>query len=727
VIVKVPEKRKDGGSSFADLINYLIERKGDSYALDNSRNRRRVDGILREAIENIRNAEKHLRSFRRTDTLNASAIRASFENFRKIADSFEWSGQYHTFGVNDLFNEQGVDVDEYKTIITNIQRNLRSAETNLRQTGRIDAALQDRINAHRANLAGDVESVRRKSYRDKSFIEFGLDEEQHVVTSSGVSCLHNCLSLNTAFAEMNAVAAENTRAKNAVYHFLISWPSEEKPEDSTIFDCAKYAQDSIGMNGHQFVYVIHRDTENVHVHIAVNRIHPETYKAVFPKQDYFKLHKAMRELELKYGFTRDNGLYKIEKEKIETNFSKKERKIPQKAADMERFSGLESFYSYVRGAPRKEIVSALKDTKLTWEILHHALAKYDLEIKEKGRGFAIYSISSPEITPVKASDMHEMLSKGRLIKRLGNFSKISSTNSVDQVDRYHPYREIKRDPAAREARRLERAERRKQLKQDYKDYKREFVIKKISSDEVSARYAVIRQNANLWRQQTRENEPNRLVRKAMYSIIAFEKLRQKERLKIELAKERLELKQAPDNKPLTYKEWTAIQAESGNFAAISQMRGFAYYERRKQHQDELIKHNGLKINGSDVIDPVIPLGATNYKILSNGSVQCSDLDGITLTDAGEFIYCNNSQKAMSLMDALKLAEIKMQETPGCIQITGSNLFKFQAYELISLHEMKIVLIEEQQKELEKVKVTMQNRTSFNSKTTFRGQPGAFRQ
>lgn len=730
MIVKVPEKRKDGRSSFADLINYVIERDGDSNAPKNSRNRRRIERILREAIENLRNAEKYLRNFRRTDTIDASAIRTSFGNFGKIAHSFEWSGQRHPSGVGNSF-EQGVN-DGFEAIIRNIQSNLRSAGTNLRQTGRIEAALQNRINACRADIARNAESIGDKSYGDKSIIGFGLDEEQYVMTSSGVPCLTNCLTLETAFAEMTAVASQNVRTKNPVYHFLISWPSEEDPDNDVIFDCAKYAQHSIGMSGHQFVYAIHRDTDNVHVHVAVNRVHPETYKTVFPKKDYFVLHKAMRELELKYGFVRDNGLYTFnnEKGKIEPNFPKEEGRIPQKAADMERFAGLESLYTYVRGEPRKAVVAALKNNKLDWEGLHRVLQKYDLEIKEKGRGFAIYSVSSPQTTPIKASDMHELLSKSRLIERLGNFTKMSSLSFEKQVNVYHPYKEIKRDPAEREARRLERAERRKQLKSDYDDYKKNFVIRRISSDEVTARYSVIRHNASIWREQVRENEPNHLVRKAMYSIIAFEKLRQKERLKIELAKERLALKQDPNNKPLTYKEWVAARAASGNTAAISQMRGFAYHERRKQHQEELIKQNGLKINASSlgVIDPIIPPALKNYKILPNGSVARFGSEGITLTDLGEFIHCNNSQRAFSLLDALKVAESKIQETSGHIQITGSGLFKYQVYELIALYQLDqiaLMLTKEQQDELEKVR--SRQRIVQKQKSPIKGQHGPFRQ
>lgn len=61
------------------------------------------------------------------------------------------------------------------------------------------------------------------------------------------------------------------------------------------------------MEGHQYVAVIHRDTDNVHVHVAANRINPVTYRAATLSFSKEKLHRCCRELELRYGFTPDNG------------------------------------------------------------------------------------------------------------------------------------------------------------------------------------------------------------------------------------------------------------------------------------------------------------------------------------------------------------------------------------------------------------------------------------
>jgi hypothetical protein len=46
-----------------------------------------------------------------------------------------------------------------------------------------------------------------------------------------------------------------------------------------------------------------------------------------------------------------------------------------------------------------------------------------LGIKPKGRGMGIFSLEDQSLVPIKASDMHEALSKARLEKRLGEYEE----------------------------------------------------------------------------------------------------------------------------------------------------------------------------------------------------------------------------------------------------------------------------------------------------------------
>ncbi|WP_375139057.1 relaxase/mobilization nuclease domain-containing protein, partial [Klebsiella pneumoniae] len=106
---------------------------------------------------------------------------------------------------------------------------------------------------------------------------------------------------------MNSIAMQNLHVKDAVYHYILSWQEDENPSDDQVFDSVKHSLKRLGMEEHQYVAAIHRDTDNLHVHIAANRVHPVSYRAANVWNDADKLQRTCRELELKHGFKVDNG------------------------------------------------------------------------------------------------------------------------------------------------------------------------------------------------------------------------------------------------------------------------------------------------------------------------------------------------------------------------------------------------------------------------------------
>jgi hypothetical protein len=411
-------------------------------------------------------------------------------------------------------------------------------------------------------------------------------ETQRVTTGSGVSCRHNCLSLETAFAEMDAVAAQNARVKDPAYHAILSWPAGESPTDGQAFDCGLRALKALGMDGRQHVMAVHRDTDNVHLHIAANRVHPETYKAASVSRDFYKLDYAMRESELRYGWTHDEGPYAVHerdgKKVIGWRKSVKDTKgkRPTGAADMESHEDRESLFSYARGEPRQAVARALREESLDWQTLHGVLARYGLAIREKGQGLAVYDAASDKTVPVKASDMHEDLSKMRLTKRLGVYEPSAARGGAYETA-YDKYLPPIRDPHERARRRRERAEAQRDLRARYEVYKQGFFCRKQDPEEARQAYALLRMRARERRAEMRRTVADAVARRAFYSVIAFETLRERERLKRRLKEERAALRADPDNRRLTFREWTQHRADSGDAAAVSRMRGQRYTEKRR--------------------------------------------------------------------------------------------------------------------------------------------------
>lgn len=80
--------------------------------------------------------------------------------------------------------------------------------------------------------------------------------------------------------EMISLARETVRSKMPVSHWLFSWPEGEQPTRAQVDELVDIFWGKMDLKDHQAIYALHCDTPNYHVHIAVNRVHPETLKVV---------------------------------------------------------------------------------------------------------------------------------------------------------------------------------------------------------------------------------------------------------------------------------------------------------------------------------------------------------------------------------------------------------------------------------------------------------------
>ncbi|HDR9771409.1 TPA: relaxase/mobilization nuclease domain-containing protein [Burkholderia cepacia ATCC 25416] len=713
-------------------MEYITNRDDDQEKLNDEldpSDRRRHHQILERAREHLAGAEDHLRAARRTDSIDADAVRVRLESARRAVAAYGAEHGRSDERVEDAARGRGgVDGDQHQRSLARARNHLRAAASYLRQAPQADRDFQERARARRANLAFNAESAQRRYGRDASDVvaDLGrlLGEPERVVTPNGVACEHNCLSLATAAGEMNAVAAQNPRVKDPVYHIVLSWPSSESPTDEQAFDSGRYALAAVGMADHQYVFAVHRDTDNAHLHIAVNRVNPDTFAAVYPERDYFKLDRAMRELELQNGWQHDKGPYAVFERngQVVIDWASKDPstkgKRPTPAADMERHADQESLFTYARGEPRKALLAALKNDQLTWRQLHNLLAKYGLELREKGQGFAIFDLNSGDTTPIKASDMHEALGRARLVKRLGPFEPSEST--TDSVLTYDKHRPLKRDPKVREERRQERAEARRELRARYDEYKSGFVYRRLDPTDVRARFAAIRADARQRRLEVRQTVTDPAARKALYSVIAFETLRARDRLQREIRNERKALRDDQSNRRQPYREWVERQAATGDAAAISQLRGFTYSEKRRAKELE----RALANDGADGIvhpddaDPTARDIAEGiyFRVRRDGTVVYRVDDGRdAFIDLGRRIdvLAKGAADNSAIAAALHLAAEKYG---GTFELTGSEEFKRRAIDIMLEYKIDARLKDAAQDALRRSRAAELARASRDAKT-----------
>lgn len=228
--------------------------------------------------------------------------------------------------------------------------------------------------------------------------------------------ISNCLTPEPYFAikEIEATQSLNQVTKNdKTYHLIVSFKEGEKPMPDQLKDIENTLSSAIGLSDHQRICAGHGNTDHYHLHIAINKIHPQSFHVMDPYYDFYKLSEACVDLELKHHLEIDNhiGTRSLRTHVIHT-------KPHPKLQDMISH-GQEPLQNWIKVNALLGIKQCLIDNNRTWDNFHKILAAYHLEIKCHGNGFVIANKLSRQ--SVKASSVSRMLSKARLEEKLGLF------------------------------------------------------------------------------------------------------------------------------------------------------------------------------------------------------------------------------------------------------------------------------------------------------------------
>lgn len=465
---------------------------------------------------------------------------------------------------------------------------------------------------------------RRDEFSPMQVIESFPDGREQVIFG-GVECETNCFSLETAAAEMNMVAAQNRHCKDPVYHFILSWQADETPTPAQVFDSARHCLEKMGMGHHQFVTAIHRDTDNIHCHIAVNRVDPETYRAANLWNDADTLQQCCRVLEKRFGFKQDNGSWVWGDNNTLHRAPWRFKSAPQGAAKREIFSDKESLYHYAVRNVRTELTTAFKSAETSWCYLHLLLHEKGLGLRENNGGLVVYNYLQPDGPVVKASDVHPTLTLAKLEPYYGSFEAPPVFDSDDlEVERYgifetyHPSFQV-RDREARKERREERAAARDDLKLRYQQYRGNWVKPDLN---VKTRHQKIAAHYQAMKSNVRHSYPDPLLRKLMYRVAEFERMKATAELRIQIREERKALFESGQYRPLSYRSWVEREALTGDVAAVSQLRGWVYREKRKANASAPNKYkDSVLLFGTADDSPALDISTHATCLRRDGTVE----------------------------------------------------------------------------------------------------------
>lgn len=463
-----------------------------------------------------------------------------------------------------------------------------------------------------------------------------LTDNQGKQERTGDIRVTNCMTdddVELAALEVLNTQATNTRSQaNKTYHLIVSFRDGEEPDTSSLASIEERICDALGFNGHQRVSVVHRDTDNRHLHIAINKIHPTRFTIHEPFHAYRTLARVCDTIENEFGLQKDNHV---------------PRKVgaANRATDMEHHAGIESLLGWIQRGCKEKMQQAQ-----SWEQLHAVLSTNGLRLHPRANGLVI---TAQDGTTVKASSVGREFSKPKLEQRFGPFEPAPGEEAAlkplrryekkplglrpDTAKLYGQYQAAQAQVATIRARERERIRARKER-------------------QIEAAMRSVR----LKRAALKLAKMPRAAKKVMYSALANALRDEISQIKRESKQEYLSISQKCCRRQ--WVDWLRHQAGKGNVDALAALR------RRKPTRDvtvDCIKGNVSRQRSASGPrhDSVTKQGTIIYRVGASA-----------VRDEGDVLRVSRGAELDAMQAALQVA---LERFGKRITVNGSETFKEQ--------------------------------------------------
>ncbi|AMQ26649.1 TPA: relaxase/mobilization nuclease domain-containing protein [Legionella pneumophila] len=463
-----------------------------------------------------------------------------------------------------------------------------------------------------------------------SLVKYIVDE-QNKHERVGKVRISNCNSIDPTWAihEVLATQARNQRAKgDKTYHLLISFAPGENPSEDILKAIEERVVSSIGFKDHQRISAIHHDTDNLHIHVAVNKIHPKSFNMIEPYRAYRAFSEVASTLEVEYGLEL-------------TNHQTRKSRSENLADDMEQHSGIESLINWMKRQCWENLESAEN-----WDEFHKILAVHDLEIRVKANGFVF---CNKDGLTIKASSVSRGFSKKNLEYQLGAFipSPYSTHIAGQNIYRYEP---LNKQVLGKEiyARYLHEKEHGKTVLSEKLESLCEVKTKLIDK---------AKKRGRMKRAALKLLKATRTQKQYLYKQISQTLLNDIEKIRKNYTKERDNL--LDSHKKNTWADWLRYKAQQGDKDALTAMR----YRNRKNKTNYTLSGQSPDIFSADI-----------------GQVDSITKEGTEIYKAGKAVIRNTGKeiqisKGGSIAALQKAIEMARQRYGSYIHVSGSPLFK----------------------------------------------------
>ena len=242
-------------------------------------------------------------------------------------------------------------------------------------------------------------------------------------------CIHDgargffTITRNAQKAEMLALAQNSTHSKDPINHYVLSWREGEQPTPAQIEDAVDLFLDTMGLVGHQTLYGLHADTDNVHLHLMVNRVHPITRKVIEINKgfDLEALHRAVARIEHVQGWRRETrGRYRVQADGTVQRVNRSAPAGPEEPVPTHGRNHRGNRHASGEKSAERIATDLAEPTiraATSWTDLHTCLAALGLRYQRKGSGAVLWVGE----TAVKASRAARDCSLLAVERRLGAY------------------------------------------------------------------------------------------------------------------------------------------------------------------------------------------------------------------------------------------------------------------------------------------------------------------
>ena len=480
----------------------------------------------------------------------------------------------------------------------------------------------------------------------------------------------NCYSdrPDCVIAEVLNTQQMNQRAtSDKTYHLVVSF------RDAVLADHVLQAVEDklcegLGFGEHQRMSAVHHDTDHLHIHIAINKIHPTRFTIHNPHYDYKVMGDLCKKLEEEYGLTPDNH-------------DTQKRGAQGKEANIAFKAGSESLIGWMK----QECLEQIHAT-VSWSALHQVLADHGLELKERGSGLVFVSNNG---VGVKASSVDRALSKFNLVKKYGAYEAVDGNESTKTNEKNKHSKQYEKKPLPGKLDTTELyAQYRAEQHAAAVHGKNEWIRLRDKKDQA---IDSVKKKAKLKRLLIKNVTAGKLARQLMYASV-----HQEARARIEsIKKDYQQAYQASkaQHRKMDWLSWLVNAANRGNQAALAVLRS---RKEDRRTEDYVSGAQGRTTDGSAKYPEMVEtITRTGTIIFNMGSTAIREGGQGWMVKAG-----TAKDKILAILTAA------IKKYGNQLTINGSDVFREQVVQVAAETALEVTFVDEA---LEQRRLAMVNR------------------